>query len=143
MKSILLLFLILPLISISQVMPMGNGIYTLSKHGSTGFTSLGKLRKKAYEAAKEYAKQNNATAEVISVNETKAGFAVWPQVDLQFRLVKNSKEEKSGDKNSDLQPKHNDSDKLERLEKIGQMYKDSVLTKEEFEAEKKKILSEY
>ena len=31
---------------------------------------------------------------------------------------------------------------LERLQKIGKMYQDGLLTKEEFEAEKKKILSE-
>lgn len=77
---------------------------------------------------------------MISVKETKAGFAVCPQVDLQFRLVKNSNEEKLDNKKSDT--KHSDNDKLEKLQRIGQMYKDSLLTKEEFEAEKKKILSE-
>ena len=36
-----------------------------------------------------------------------------------------------------------DSDKkLEKLEKLGKLFKDGILSKEEFEAEKKKILAE-
>ena len=53
----------------------------------------------------------------------------------------NPKEEKFEDKNSDKTTK-TEADKLERLQKIGKMYQDGLLTKEEFEAEKKKILSE-
>lgn len=39
-------------------------------------------------------------------------------------------------------PKEDSNKKLERLEKLGKLYKDGILSKEEFEAEKKKILAE-
>jgi hypothetical protein len=168
MKFKLLLWAVLlsPIVVFSQinpksdVMPMGNGIYIISKHGATGFTPLGKLRKKAYEAANEYASQNDAIAEVVSVNETKAGYAVWPQVDLKFRLVKKSEKTASTNNTSvtvssgydangqktDGQiilknPNQDEKDRLEKLEKIGKLFKDGILSKEEFESEKKKILS--
>ncbi len=165
--SIALAVFILPIVAFSQissnssVMPMGNGIYIVSKHGSTGFTPLGKLRKKAYDAANDFAKENNAIAEVVSVNETKAGYAVWPQVDLKFRLVKQSDKvantnaisvtvssgyDANGQKTDGQiilkNPNQDEKDKLEKLEKIGKLYKDGILTKEEFETEKKKLLSE-
>jgi hypothetical protein len=145
----------------SSVMPMGDGIYIVSKQGSTGFTSLGKLRTRAYDAANEYAKEHNSIAEIVSVNETPQGFGVFPNVDVKFRLVANSKiladstattvslssAHSANGKVTDAQvtiknPKEDSNKKLEKLEKLGKLYKDGFLTKEEFEAEKKKILNE-
>lgn len=40
-----------------------------------------------------------------------------------------------------LKSKSNDNDKYDNLEKLNQLYKDKVLTKEEFEAEKARILN--
>ena len=169
MKNILILpFLcILPYISFCQnnkdiVMPMGNGIYLISRQGATGFVSLGKLRKQCYSIANEFAQKNNSTAEVLSVNETPAHpMGGYPNVDLKFRLVKNSKVlsdttqttitiSAGHDANGNMtdqqiilkNPKQTTNDKLERLEKLGKLFKDGVLTKEEFEVEKKKILDE-
>jgi hypothetical protein len=39
-------------------------------------------------------------------------------------------------------PNQDEKDRLEKLEKIGKLYKDGILSKEEFESEKKKILSD-
>ena len=68
MNKILLLLLLVPTILFSQknkdiVMPMGGGIYIVSKTGATGFTSLGTLRRRAIDAANEFAKKNNSVAE--------------------------------------------------------------------------------
>jgi len=167
MKKVLVLCLfILPYIAFSQkgkdiVMPMGNGMYTVSRQGN-GFASLGKLKKQAYEIANKFAEKNNSTAEVISVNETPMSFGIEANVDLKFRLVSKSKVvsddskqttisissgQSANGKTTDEQliinnPKQDSKDKFEKLERIGKLYKDGTLTKEEFEAEKKKILSE-
>ncbi len=144
------------------VMPMGNGIYIISKTGSTGFVSVGKLRRQVIEIANEYALKKNSIAEVVSVNEISGGLAgKFPSVDLKFRLVANSKI--LADSNAttisysagysvngnqtDAQitinkPKQTSVEKFEKLEKLGKLFKDGFLTKEEFELEKKKILAE-
>lgn len=166
MNKILLLLLLVPTIVFSQknkdmVMPMGEGIYIVSKTGATGFTSLGTLRRRAIDAASEFAKKNNSVAEVVSINETPQSFGVFPNIDLKFRLVANSKKladstatvvslssgysanGKVTDAQITLKKGKEDSDKkLEKLEKLGKLFKDGILSKEEFEAEKKKILAE-
>lgn len=142
-------------------MPMGDGVYIVSKTGATGLTSLGTLRRKAIDAANEFAKKSNSSAEVISYNETPMSFGVLPNIDLKFRLVANSKKLADSTSNTislssgysangkvtDAQiiiknSKEDSNKKLERLEKLGKLYKDGILSKEEFETEKKKILAE-
>lgn len=169
MKNIIILpfLFLLPYMSFCQnnedlVMPMGDGIYLISRQGATGFTSLGKLRKQCYSIANEFAKKNNSSAEVVSVNETEAHpMGGYPNVDLKFRLVKNTKlladstqttitisagHSANGNMTDEQiilkNPKQKTNDKYERLEKLGKLYKDGILTKEEFEVEKKKILDE-
>ena len=143
------------------VMPMGNGIYIISKTGSSGFVNLRKLRREAIEIANDFAKKNNAAAEIVSINETPTARFVFPNVDLKFRLVENTK--KLADSNNTMinlssgyssngqltdaqitisKPKQTSAEKFEKLEKLGKLYKDGFLTKEEFESEKKKILAE-
>ena len=166
MNKILLLLLLVPTIVFAQknkgiVMPMGEGIYIVSKTGGSGFTSLGKLRIRAIDAANEFAKNNNSVAEIVSINETPQGFGIFPNIDLKFRLVANSKKladsttttvslssgyssnGKITDAQMTLKKGKEDSDKkFEKLEKLGKLFKDGILSKEEFEAEKKKILAE-
>lgn len=145
-----------------MVMPMGDGVYLVSQQGGSAFVSLGKLRKRAFEIANAYAEKNNSTAEVVSINETPAGNFIFPNVDLKFRLVGKSKVLNDDSKNTTISvssatnangtateqqmtiknPNQDSKGKFEKLERIGKLYKDGILTKEEFEAEKKKILSE-
>ena len=73
------------------VMPMADGVYTLTGNGTSGFTSLGTVKKRVFKQASKYAKKRNATLEVISVKEINFGWNVLPQVDLSFRLVNESK----------------------------------------------------
>jgi len=164
--GIILIYFVNLTISYSQknkdiVMPMGNGNYTISKTGGSGFVSLGKLRREVFEIANKYAENNNSVAEIVSVNETPTSVGVFPNVDLRFRLVTKSKKIADSSANSitissaySSNGKLNDAqiilnkskqttlEKLEKLEKLGKLYKDGLLTKDEFETEKKKILSD-
>jgi hypothetical protein len=67
-------------------MSAGRDVFVVSESGTTGYTPLGALRSNAYKKANEFAQARGGMAEVISVNETPAGFAVWPKVDLKFRV---------------------------------------------------------
>ena len=79
----------------SALMPMSNGVYTLTKSAPTGFTPLGTIRKESYKDIREFAESKEKVAQVISVNEVPAGFARWPQVEVRFRLVNAADLEKS------------------------------------------------
>ena len=82
--------------TLTPVMSTGKGEYIVSRSGDSGFIAVGKLRQKVMTDVNEYAAQHNAVAEVISVNEVAAGFGVFPQVDVRFRLVANERVFASG-----------------------------------------------
>mgnify|MGYP001069379564 CR=1 FL=1 len=145
------------------VMPMGDGIYTLTGNGRSGFVALGKIRRKVLKEADMYAKESNTTLEVISVNEVKTSFGVWPQIDLTFRIVNESIKVsdpknvntktiiKSASTNGSTTSKQittkkdktqKENDKYERLLKLGELKRQGILSDEEFQKEKEKILNE-
>lgn len=143
----------------SEVMAATGGAYTITKAGKTGFTSLGSLRKDAYAEANEFAKSKGMIAEVISVNETPAGFGRFPQVDLRFRIVTAAARD-AGIKAPALalesQSSHDamgkttqaettvdikkENDFYAELKKIGELRKDGLLSDEEFQREKLRLI---
>ena len=142
----------------STVMPMQNGVYTISKSAPTGFTPLGAIRKAAYEEVKEFAASKGKVAQIVSVNEVAAGFAKWPQVEVRFRLEDPQSMNTSSpmgtrkttsivydangnpiDMESTVTEEPN-TDKYEELKKLGELKESGVLTEEEFQKEKNKIL---
>ena len=135
------------------------GVYTVTKTGTTGFTPVGTLRKQAYKEANDFAASKGMVAEVVSVNETAAGFAKWPQVDLKFRLVRPGTEGRPSNPtvaassqvayDAEGRPTSGDTavtvekqvDVYAELEKLANLKERGVLTEEEFQAEKKKLLN--
>lgn len=143
----------------SIVMPMDRGIYTLSKSAPTGFTPLGTIRTAAYKEINELASKKGKVAQIITVNEVPAGFGRWPQVEVRFKLV--TKEELSNKTIPTTQKStstvydargnpidtettttnNQDINVYKHLEKLGKLKEDGILTEEEFEIEKKKLLN--
>ena len=146
-------------------MPMGEGIYqvAVSGQGNGRFKSLSYLRGLAFEKANEFAVRKEGQIEVISVNETPMSYGVFNQVELRFRLVSetemlatpnepflkksNTYDSKGQLIESELEINSNnkkgpDTDKYLKLKRIGELYLNGILTKEEFEKEKQKILNE-
>lgn len=82
--------------TLTPVMRTGDGEYIVTRSGDTGFTPVGKLRRKVMEDVNRYAGQRGLVPEIISVNEVAAGFGVFPQVDVRFRLVKGERDVSSG-----------------------------------------------
>ena len=77
-------------------MRTGDGEYIVSRSGDTGFTPVGKLRRKAVEDVNRYAGERGLIPEIISVNEVPAAFGIFPQVDIRFRLVQRERNVSSG-----------------------------------------------
>ena len=89
MKNVILIINCIILVGCSTstpIMSAGRDVFMISETGTTGYTPLGTLRSRAYKSANEFATQRGGIAEVVSVNETPAGFAIWPKVDLKFRV---------------------------------------------------------
>lgn len=168
MKKILFALIVLFTVSscgvkMGSTMPMGDGVYILSGNGRSGYVPLGNIRRKVFKNADIYAKNRNKGLEVISINEVKQGFGIWPQVDLTFRLVNESVEIaepnnfnstttiKSASANgsttsTQIIAKKNDATKsdakYDRLLKLGELRTAGILSEEEFQKEKEKILNE-
>lgn len=140
-------------------MAASGGAYTVTRSGTTGFTPLGVLRKEAYEEASRFAASKGMVAEVISVNEVPAGFARWPQVDLRFRIVSSTARESGGKAPAITiagQAGHdamgnptaaettvvvsNEVDFYAELKKLGELKEKGLLTEEEFQKEKKRLI---
>lgn len=140
-------------------MAVSGGAYTVTKSGTTGFTPLGVIRKEAYEEVNQFAASKGMVAEVISVNEVPAGFARWPQVDLRFRLVSPAVGN-AGAKVPALtigsQASHDamgktteaettvvvskEPDFYTEIKKLGELKAKGLLTDEEFQREKNRLL---
>jgi hypothetical protein len=82
--------------TLTPVMRTGDGEYIVTRSGDTGFTPVGKLRRKAVEDVNRYASERGLIPEIISVNEVPAGFGIFPQVDIRFRLVRQERNVSSG-----------------------------------------------
>ncbi len=161
MKLLLLLFCVVTLFcgcsSTSHIMAATGGAYTVSISGTTGFTPLGRLRKRAYEEANQFAQSKGKIAEVISVNEIPEAFGRWPQVDLRFRLASPDEEIREPivsvghqathdalgnitDENVDIR-QASDKDFYRKLTELGELKNKGLLTDEEFQREKDKLIN--
>ena len=140
-------------------MPAKGGIYIITKSGTTGFTPLGVLRNEAFKEINRFANEKNKIAEVVSVNEVPQGFARWPQVEVKFRLVdegsrsdektptievtgSSSYDAMGRPQNKDLKLYHQkEVDIYEELKKLGELREKGILTEEEFQREKERLLN--
>ena len=140
----------------SNIMAASGGAYTVTVSGTTGFTSLGVLRKEAYQEANTFAASKRMVAEVISVNEVPAGYARWPQVDLRFRLINAVSRESLGrsptltvggqasydalgNPTSAELTVTKELDFYAELKKLGELKEKGLITEEEFQKEKKRL----
>ena len=114
---------------------LGNGQYTITKVGGSGFVSLKKLTKRCNEAIQEFADKNNYTYEITNVQEFKQSIGVFPKIKIDFN-VKNydgslvqTKEEKAMAK---------EAAKKEILE-LKQYLELGVITQEEYDTKLEKL----
>jgi hypothetical protein len=135
--------------------PMGNGTYSISKKANNGYVSIGTLREAVLIDANEFAKTKGKIMEVITFNETAMSLGQVPRIELIFRLV-NETEEVADNSQESLNinsskngnvgstqisvKKSNDDVVYDKLLKLGDLLKKGIITQEEFDVQKKKIL---
>ncbi len=153
----------------SGIVTVGKDSYTVVKSGTTGFTPLGVLKSRAYKEANAFAQKKAKVMEVISVNEIPAGFAKWPQVEVKFRLLdpdaiardETRRVQETVTVNSyDAEGRRTDSkqqlreivpagskldlppegDLYVELKHLDELRKSGLLTEEEFQTQKKRLL---
>lgn len=107
----------------SSVVTLGNGNYGLSKKGRSGYVTISSIEKKAVIEAQAFAKTQKKQIEFVSKNITPAGFGVFPQVDLVFRLRDTAKAaiEKTFETESSLR-EYFDTNALDEIEGIYKSY---------------------
>ena len=108
-------------------------IYCIYHRGSTGFTSIESLRDEVTKRAETFAKQQDKSMVVLGERTSQPPyiFGNFPRIELVFALT---------DKSTSTFPLP--PDKYSQLEKLKTLLDKGVLTKEEFEQEKAKVLKQ-
>ena len=109
-------------------------VYRIFHRASTGFTSIQSLRQAVEQRAEDFAKRQGKSIIVLgeSISEPPYILGNFPRIEIVFALIDSTK-------NQALESK---SHRYEDLEKLKELLDNGVLTREEFDSEKAKILNE-
>ena len=92
MRKILPYLIVLVIVSCasnSGVVPIGSGMYMVSRQAATGFSGMGTLTADAMREANDFCTAQKLTSKILSTNEAKPPYILgnFPKVDLQFTCV--------------------------------------------------------
>ena len=112
----------------SGVVLMGQDTFMVSRQAATGFSGSGTLKAEALQEASQYCANQNMSLQVINIIEAKPPyiFTNFPKAEVQFRCL---------DTNQDS------GDMYTELKKLKDLLDTGIITQEEFDARKKKILA--
>lgn len=108
-------------------------VYRVYQRASSGFTPIQSLRNNLERRASKFAEQQSKSYVVLGEQISQPPYILgnFPRIEIVFALI--NKEDKKPISNAVY-------DKYAELEKLKKLLDSGVLTKEEYEAEKKKIL---
>lgn len=111
--------------------------YRIFHQASTGFSGTGGIRRSATQRASQFCREKGRNKKMLTVSEHTAAppyiLGNFPRIEIIFVCV---------DEPSIQDSANSTVGKYDRIVKIKDLYDSGALTKEEFESEKKKILSE-
>lgn len=112
----------------------GETQYRIFHQASTGFTPISAVRSSAEQRMTEFCRREGKVPRVVQETSAKPPYILgnWPRVELEFQCLAASPSESGPGQTS----------KYSRLTELKRLLDDGVLTQEEFEQEKQKILSE-
>lgn len=110
--------------------------YRVFHQAGTGFTPISSVREYAEERANTFCARQGKAMNTISEQATTPPYVLgnFPKVEIIFSCVEKPK-------TSTLTPSATGDDQYTRLRKLKDLLDDRVITQDEFETEKKKILS--
>ncbi|MCG2608600.1 SHOCT domain-containing protein [Acinetobacter sp. SM34] len=119
---------------LDQPMKNSEASYRIFRQAATGFVSLSTVRANAEQASIAFCERKNETMHGLSETAAKPPYILgnFPRIELVFECV-----EKTENRNHHLA-----ATKYEKLTVLKKLLDDGVLTKQEFEQEKAKVLAE-
>ena len=165
MKKFLALLLCLGLVgcaSNSGVVPIGKDTYMVSRQAATGFSGSGDLKAKAFQEASRFCEKQGKKLQVVSTSEARPPYILtnFPKAEVQFMCLdandpqlqrthlENSpdvviKRDDTVKADVDVRTKEESNkshDLYAELTKLDDLRKKGILTEEEFQAQKKRLL---
>ncbi|TSA41240.1 MAG: SHOCT domain-containing protein [Verrucomicrobiales bacterium] len=114
--------------------PSGVDLYRVYQQGATGFVSIQSVRQTAERRADEFCERQGKTMRVISEQLSNPPYILgnFPRIEIVFACMDKPKTESPA----------SDDLKFRRLTNLKKLLDEGILTKEEFEREKGKILND-
>ncbi len=108
-------------------------IYRIYHRAATGFVSIQSIREAAEQRATEFAGRQGKSFTVLGERISQPPYILgnFPRIEIVFALI---------DKKNEAASSSTTRDKYADLERLKKLFDSGVLTKDEFEAEKAKIL---
>jgi hypothetical protein len=112
----------------------GEKQFRIFHQASTGFTPISAVRSSAEQRMTEFCGRDGKTPHVVRETSATPPYILgnWPRVELEFECLPKSQSASGSDQKS----------KYTKLTELKRLLDEGVLTQEEFEQEKKKVLSE-
>jgi len=138
----------------SGVTAIGVDTYMVTRQAASGFSGSGTLKAEAFSEAREYCVKSNKNLQIVSTNEAQPPFILgnFPKAEVQFMCLSKFDIELQRPKlkeNSDISITVDGRNKISNrtdvyleLKKIKELLNDNILTQQEFESLKQKILSQ-
>lgn len=112
----------------------GERQYRIFHQASTGFTPISAVRSSAEQRMTKFCRRAGKAPHVVHETSAKPPYILgnWPRLELEFECLAESERASSSGQSS----------RYSKLTELKQLLDDGVLTPEEFEQEKRKVLSE-
>ena len=139
-----LLMILVGCASNSGVVPIGDNTFMVSRQAATGFSGLGTLKVDALREANYFCLSQNKKLHVISATEAEPPFILgnFPKADVRFNCV-DSDAGHSNNVSADQESTDNNVSRKDvdtELQMLDDLHERGILSDEEFDAEKKKLL---
>jgi hypothetical protein len=128
----------------SGIVPMGQDTFKILKRGSSGLTNSETVKADAMIQASEYCGKQKKSLKVISVLLGSPPYISgnYPKAELQFKCLDPSDPELNPTpENASTEPVRSSGDYYTELRRLKSLLNDGIITQEEFDAKKKKILA--
>ena len=114
--------------------PSGADLYRVYQRGATGFVSIQSVRQTAERRAVEFCERQGKTMRVITEQVSNPPYILgnFPRIEIVFACLDKPQIESSAP----------DDPKFKKLTNLKKLLDEGILTKEEFEREKSKILND-
>ena len=142
----------------SGVVPIGKDTFMVSRQAATGFSGSGTLKAEAFQEATRFCEKRGKGLQVVSTYEASPPYVLanFPKAEIQFMCLDANDSELSRPKlkktpDSVVEIKEirmppaaseRQEDLFAKLVKLDDLRKRGIITEAEFEAQKKKLLSE-